>query len=105
MSTMYQVTIYDGDKCLKFQCNAEQTILEAAEDANIELEHSCGVGVCSDCAVRLLGGKVRLQDGHVAGDECLNKGLVLLCVSSPLSNLTLRIDSSNEIDNIYSSGV
>ena len=102
---MYQVIIYDGDKRLCIQCNADQTILEAAEEANIELNYSCGVGVCSDCAVELLGGKVCLQDGHVAGDECLKKGLVLLCVSSPLSNLTLRIDSNNEIDNIYSSRI
>ncbi|MFT3698090.1 MAG: 2Fe-2S iron-sulfur cluster-binding protein [Kofleriaceae bacterium] len=63
--------------------NAEQppelSVLEVAEDAGVEIPNECRSGVCGQCKVRLISGKVKMetQDALSHGDRA--KGLVLAC--------------------------
>ncbi|RBQ20741.1 phenylacetate-CoA oxygenase [Spongiactinospora rosea] len=56
---------------------AGQTMLEAGLAAGVPMPHSCTVGGCGECRIRLLRGEV---------DGTVEDGGVLTCVSYPLSH-------------------
>ena len=51
------VTIKDG---LTFSCAPDQTIIDAAQESGIILEHSCTSGRCNSCEARVIQGRSRL---------------------------------------------
>jgi ferredoxin-NADP reductase len=61
----------------------DMTLLEAAEDADVAIPNECRSGICGQCKVKLLSGKVRMetQDALTAQDR--SRGLVLACQARP----------------------
>jgi ferredoxin len=72
------------------QVSEEQTILQAAYDAGIDLPSSCNAGVCTTCAAQILQGEVDQSDGMGLSPQLQKEGYVLLCVAHPRSDLTLE---------------
>lgn len=56
-----------------------KTVLEAAEDAGVNIEYSCRVGTCGVCRTKLLSGAVTMEveDGLEPGDKSNN--IILAC--------------------------
>ena len=65
-----------------FNCKSDQTVLEAAGDANIELPSSCLVGMCCTCAAFLKEGSVDMEAMGLKS-ELQDQGYVLLCQAYP----------------------
>ena len=65
----------------------DQTVLEAAEDAGVEIPFECRSGICGQCKTPLLSGRVRMdvQDALTTVDRA--KGLILACQARPLQSL------------------
>jgi ring-1,2-phenylacetyl-CoA epoxidase subunit PaaE len=57
----------------------EESILDAAARAGIELPFSCKAGVCSTCRTKLVSGKVELMENHALEDWELEQGFILAC--------------------------
>jgi ferredoxin-NADP reductase/DMSO/TMAO reductase YedYZ heme-binding membrane subunit len=55
------------------------TVLEAAEDAGVEIPYECRSGICGQCKTRLISGRVAMdvQDALTPADKA--KGLILAC--------------------------
>ena len=102
MAKAFLIHLQNGPNSLKFSCRDDQTILDAADEAGIPFERSCGVGMCTSCAAKLMKGDVELGEGHVSGDECLEEGLVLACVAYPRSDLKLIASQDQCQSNLYS---
>jgi len=62
----FNVTLRSADGTEQIiQCAEDQYILEAADEAGIDLPYSCRAGACSTCAGKVISGTV-VQVGGVA---------------------------------------
>ncbi len=87
-----QVQLRWGQQEYRFPVSPGQHILEAAQQAGIDLPYSCRSGSCTTCAAQCRSGKVEMytQEGRHTSDEM--GGLVLTCVGYPLTtHLQLEI--------------
>ncbi|MCM3566152.1 2Fe-2S iron-sulfur cluster-binding protein [Hydrogenophaga intermedia] len=73
-----------------FPCGGEETILDAALKAGIELPYSCRKGVCGNCAAKVNGGEV---SRGIVNAEAVPEGQELLCQCRPLGNLEIAPSS------------
>jgi ring-1,2-phenylacetyl-CoA epoxidase subunit PaaE len=59
----------------------DDTVLEAAARAGIELPFSCRAGVCSTCRTKVVRGAVQMAQNYALEDWELEQGYVLACQS------------------------
>lgn len=75
--------------------SSEQTLLEAAQAAGVELVAVCGgTGTCATCRVRLMAGKlspITENEEFELGEDGLRSGYRLACQARPLSDVRLDI--------------
>jgi ferredoxin len=68
-----------------------KTVLETAEANGILIPSSCRRGQCGTCAVRMLGGVVRMDTEDGLTPDQKESGYVLACVGHPEG--TVKLDS------------
>jgi len=77
----------------EFDAGPGRTVLQAAQDAGIELPASCRNGTCRSCMCRMhAGGAVRYRiewPGLLREEKA--EGWILPCVAEPLDELRLEI--------------
>ncbi|MBT9146239.1 MAG: Ferredoxin-1 [candidate division WS2 bacterium] len=76
--------IYDGDT-FEFSVQPHETILEAAQEKDIDLPYSCQSGLCTACRGKCLSGSVHMDETEGLSDKELKDGYVLTCVGHPLT--------------------
>ena len=67
----------------------DRTVLEAAEDAGVEIDYSCRSGVCGACKVKLLAGSVAMEVEDGLTPEEKSQGLVLACQARATSAISV----------------
>jgi ferredoxin-NADP reductase len=72
-----------------FECNADETVLQAAQRAGVRWPFSCASGVCGTCRTRKLAGEVEMNQGGGLRPREVAQGWVLPCCSKPLTDLEL----------------
>lgn len=74
-------TQVDGDN--------QQTLLEQAEQAGVEIPFSCRGGFCGSCRVKLESGEVEVLQDSGLSDEDRAEGYVLACSCKPKTDLVV----------------
>ncbi|MDG1480833.1 MAG: 2Fe-2S iron-sulfur cluster-binding protein [Myxococcota bacterium] len=87
----------DTDLDVILDCEPGEFVLDAADRAGQELPFSCRSGGCLSCSAKVLSGDVEMGEQYVLEDEHVANHFVLLCCSSPLSDIVVR---SHQEDNI-----
>ncbi|BDD10597.1 phenylacetic acid degradation protein [Fulvitalea axinellae] len=78
------IVAVDGDE-YEVTVSPDQTILEAALEADVDMPYSCQSGLCTACKARCVEGKVSMEETDALTPEEVEAGDVLTCVCAPLS--------------------
>lgn len=82
-----------------FPCDGATTILEAAKNSGVTLEHSCLSARCRSCMVKVIEGEVgeNLVEELVLSKKEKEEGFILSCNTRPLSDLKLDIEDLGDV--------
>ena len=95
---MYSITINKSDGTEStFECAPDNYILDAAEEAEIDLPYSCRAGACSSCAGKILSGSVNQEEQSFLDDDQMEAGFALLCVSYPTSDCIIKAETEEDL--------
>ena len=90
----YKVTFTQSGKTV--DCPEGRTVLEAGQDAGLDLPFSCQGGTCMTCRVKVQG-PMDQEEALALSAEDRARGYGLICVGKPLGDLVVAreaIDSS-----------
>ena len=93
----FTVTLVTPDGEQQIECADDMYVIDAAEEAGIELPYSCRAGACSSCVGKVISGTLDNSDQNFLDEEQIKEGYILTCVAYPTSDCTIETDKEHDL--------
>jgi propane monooxygenase reductase subunit len=92
MAEIFSIELVPGG--LKFECDEDTKLLDAAVKAGLGLPYGCRKGNCGTCKVQVLDGEVDLDipSSYSLSQYEQDRGVTLLCSAYAMSDLVLEVE-------------
>jgi len=95
------VEVCEGPEAsFSFASDGGAPILDDALERGMDVPFGCRMGSCGMCAARLVEGRIDQSQQIFLTEEQQQAGFVLLCQARPLSDVVVRVCTSDEIDQL-----
>lgn len=85
------------DEEVTVECKHDQYLLDAMEDADMNVLYSCRAGACSTCCGKILNGSADQEEQSFLDEDQMQAGYCLTCVSYPTSDMTIKLGAEEEL--------
>lgn len=95
--TTHEVEIQKNGTTETVDVDEDVSVLEAVEEAGIEIQHSCRSGSCTSCVARVEEGEIEQPRAMGLDPTQKEEGYALLCVAYPRSDCRIVADVQDEL--------
>jgi ferredoxin len=93
----YAVELEHDGETVTVGVDEDEYILDAAEDAGLDLPYSCRQGQCTSCVGTLLDGDIDQSEGTALDPMQEEDGFALLCIAYPRSDCRIETETQDDM--------